>query len=129
MSVIDFPPQPQPLGTIHAGSGINWRWDGTKWVAASTISALITVTVDQILPPGFSGTVFVEAAAPLTVNLPTAPQAGQLVTVKDGLGNAATYAITVAGNGRNIEGAATKIIRTNYGWMPLVYSGDQWVQT
>jgi len=126
VSVIDFPPPPQPLGTIHAAGGINWRWDGAKWTAAS--AALLTVAIDRILPPGFNGTVFVEAAAPLTVNLPASPEIGQAVTVKDALGNAATHEIAVAGNGRNIEGAPTKVIRSNYGWIPLVFNGSQWVQ-
>jgi len=50
------------------------------------------------------------------------------VTVKDALGNAATHEIAVAGNGSNIEGMATRIIRSNYGWIPLVFNGSQWVQ-
>lgn len=64
--------------------------------------------------------------APITVNLPASPFAGQYVVVKDAAGTAASWSVTVAGNGNNIDGAANQPISTNYGRLSLIYSGSQW---
>lgn len=62
------------------------------------------------------------------VRLPASPSNGQKYTVKDAIGNAASTAITVDGNGRNIDGASTVDISTNYGALNFVYveALDQW---
>lgn len=60
------------------------------------------------------------------VNLPAAPTTGQSFRIKDAVGNATTNNITVSGNGKNIDGTATKVINTNYGSYDLCYNGTQW---
>jgi hypothetical protein len=68
-------------------------------------------------------------AAPRTVTLPTAASAnkGQIYVVKDQSGGAATNNITVNVNGGgNIDGAATKVINTNYGAFSFYSNGTQW---
>lgn len=52
-------------------------------------------------------------AAAVTVKLPASPGDGRIVCVKDYKGDAATNNVTVDGNGKNIEGAATDLISVN----------------
>lgn len=54
----------------------------------------------------------------------TLPAAGGTFTIKDGKGDAATNNITISGV--NIDGAASYVIRTNYGSVTLVYNGTQY---
>lgn len=64
--------------------------------------------------------------AATTVTLPASPSAGRVLVVKDGKGDAASNNITVSGNGKNIDGAASVTIGTNYDVRRLVYNGTQW---
>lgn len=64
--------------------------------------------------------------AALTVTLPASPTTNMFVRIKDFYGNAATYNITIAGNGKNIDGASTQTIKVNYASADLVYSGTSW---
>lgn len=126
---IQFPLLPITSQT-YADAGVSWRWDGEKWLATSAANPLsppvaLVVAASQTLPQGFSGTVMVEQTGPVTIALPPLPSTGQQVTVKDALGQAATYPITVAGT---IEGATNMIINFAYGWVALSYAGTQWVQ-
>jgi len=131
MTAIDFPPSPSP-GATHADAGLLWRFDGSKWTAATTFdqvallpAATLVVAASTVLPAGFTGTVLVEQSAPLTITLPSSPVIGQAVTVKDSLGQAATYAISVVGV---IEGVAGVTLDFPYGWVSLVWAGPGWVQ-
>ncbi len=63
------------------------------------------------------------------ITLDAAPLKGQYVIVKDKTGTAATFNITVSGNGKNIDGTATKVISVNYGSLSLVYTGTEWLTT
>jgi hypothetical protein len=67
-----------------------------------------------------------ETGSATTVTLPASPTVGEVVTVKDGKGDAATNNVTVAGNGKNIDGAASYVLNNNYGAVSLVYNGTQW---
>lgn len=66
-------------------------------------------------------------AAAVTVKLGT-PWDGRIVGVKDHKGDAATNNITVEGNGKNIEGAATDVIATNGAerWYIFDATADEW---
>lgn len=127
---IDFPALP-PVSMTHSDAGLIWRFDGEKW-AAATVAAdpvmpptTLVVTTSTVLSDTFAGVVLVEQAAPVTVTLPPSPTVGQAVTVKDALGQAATYAITIAGL---IEGVSGMTISFNYGWASLTWAGAGWVQ-
>jgi len=66
--------------------------------------------------------------AAMTINLPAAPVAGRLVTVKDAKGDAATNNITVKG-GVNIDavvGATGVVINTAYGCIDFIFNGSTW---
>jgi hypothetical protein len=64
------------------------------------------------------------AARAITLN--TTPTLGQVVTIKDVTGTAAANNITITPAAGTIDGAATKVINTNYGSVTLFYSGAAW---
>jgi hypothetical protein len=146
MSQIDFPASPavgqeHTLGTSGMAGYVVWVWDGAKWVAGPrtgggisvtppATGGSITVTGTTSLPVGFGGFVKVEnaAAAPISVFLPATPNDDQEIEIKDVLGNAGTYPVTVDGVGKMIEGAPTIVISFNYGWVHLTYTGTIWAQ-
>lgn len=135
MTAIDFPSSPAE-GQVYLVGAMSWTWANGHWVS-SYLSAggegsasMITIISTTALPAGYSGFVRVENAGdgPIGVFLPPSPSEGQAIEIKDTLGNAATYPITVDGFGKLIEGAATMVISFNYGWANLMYTGSQWVQ-
>lgn len=64
-------------------------------------------------------------AAPFTVNLPsTGLDNGDEYTIKDATGVAATYNITVAGNGHNIDSASTYVLTANYQSVTVRYNSS-----
>ncbi len=68
-------------------------------------------------------------AAPRTITLPpaAAAAAGCVLVVKDESGGAAGNNITVDGDGaETIDGAATKVINTNFGALRLYCTGTAW---
>jgi hypothetical protein len=65
-------------------------------------------------------------AAPRTLTMPASSLVtGQRWTFKDESGGAAANNITISGNGKNIDGAATYVITTNYGSVDVYYNGSQ----
>jgi len=63
-----------------------------------------------------------------TVTLPASPNNFERHTIKDsnGSANAGGKKITIAGNGKNIDGAANSSIQTSYGSKTVVYNGTSW---
>lgn len=68
----------------------------------------------------------VDTSTARTINLPAVPVNTPVYIIKDNTGTAATNNITVSGNGNNIDGVASKIINTNYGFLRFVWNGGQW---
>jgi hypothetical protein len=64
--------------------------------------------------------------AAVTITLPLSPTHGQLVNVIDADGQALTYNITIDGNGKLINGAATFVMNANYESVTTVYNGVKW---
>jgi hypothetical protein len=83
------------------------------------------------LPAGYRGFVRVEnnTNAPISITLPPSPVASQEITIKDCYGNAILYPITIVGGGPSIETASTLVLRVNYAWVDLMFTGAMWVQT
>ena len=68
---------------------------------------------------------FVTSASALTLTLPASPALNDEIQVIDASGNASTYNITIARNGKLINGTAGNlIIDNNGGWYSLVYTGN-----
>lgn len=64
--------------------------------------------------------------AATAVTLPSAPETGRRVTIKDGKGDANSNNITVSAASGNIDGSSTSVISTSYGTKSYVYNGTQW---
>jgi hypothetical protein len=129
--VLNFPDAPT-LNQVFTAAGRSWSWDGTKWIVSGAAPAtMIVVNNTTTLTTGFTGFVRVEnnTSAPITITLPLTPTASQTITLKDMLGNAGTYPVTVNGNGKTIEGMTTQILAFNFSWLDLIYTGVQWGQT
>jgi hypothetical protein len=65
--------------------------------------------------------------AAITLTFPASPAAGEYHDVKDADGAFSTYSVTVNGNGKNIDGAATFVMTANYGSNRFVYNGTKWL--
>lgn len=70
-------------------------------------------------------------SAPLTVILPLNPVLGDTYEIKDATGLAATYPITVDGNGVNIDDPTTPaiVLSNAYGDLVVTYTGTSWSVT
>jgi hypothetical protein len=68
---------------------------------------------------------FVTSASALTLTLPSSPVLNDEIQIVDASGNAATYNITVARNGKLINGTeGNLIIDNNGGWYTLLFTGN-----
>lgn len=65
--------------------------------------------------------------APYTVTLPAAPVTNGKFTVKDKAGTAATHNITIAGNGKMIDGLATLVLAIDTAAATMIYDGTEWI--
>lgn len=65
-------------------------------------------------------------AGATAVTLPGSPTQGDQYTIKDGKGDAAANNITVSPSAGNIDGAATNVINSNFGFRTYIYNGTQW---
>lgn len=77
-----------------------------------------TLTSDQVI--------LVDSSAARTITPLASPATGQTYTIKDNVGTAATFNITITPSGKNIDGSASYVINTNYGSVDIVYNGTQW---
>lgn len=111
--------------TPTSGTGINEitiSASGTQIVAVRTaiVTPVTIVPADDIVLIEVPGPVAVAVTLPLGV-------AGQLFTIKDGLGLAsAATPITITPTVGTIDGAATATINAPYGSLELVFSGTEW---
>lgn len=71
---------------------------------------------------------FVQLDAPkaFLVELPAGPIEGDIVEVFDSSGTASTFAITIDGNGKTIDGGASSSISADFGSTSLRYDGAAW---
>lgn len=60
-----------------------------------------------------------------TVEFPASPANGRYIIVKDGGGDAASFNVTLDGNGKNIDGASAYVISTNYGAITLQFNAEE----
>jgi hypothetical protein len=114
--------------TPTTGTGANTITISSSGVSplAVRIAVATPVTVSAITDEVIS--VQVPGPVPVAVNLP-AGVAGQVFTIKDGLGLASNpNPITITPAGADlIDGAATAIINTSFGSLTMVFDGGQWI--
>lgn len=61
-----------------------------------------------------------------TITLPLAPVAGNLVIVSVFSGDVTVNNLTIAGNGKNVQGAATLVIDVGLATIFITYNGTEW---
>lgn len=87
-------------------AGLNWRVQSTNVTATDKVGYL--------------------ASNGITITLPAAPLAGNLVAIADKDGEFDTKPITVIGNGKLIEGDSTFIVDLRNAYVQLIYDGTGW---
>lgn len=123
-NLTDFPSQSGQSGKFLTtnGTALSWGSVGGGWSAALTVATAnyTALTSDNVIVVNKS------TGSATTITLPASPASGEIKIVKDGKGDAKTNNITIAGNGKNIDGTASRTINVNYGSFCLVYNGTQW---
>lgn len=117
------------IAALTAGTGISIaNGAGSITISTSGTSTLtytavattpyVVLTTDEYLGVNSSGGV-------RTVQLPDAPSAGRVFSIKDSTGSAATNNITVTtvGGAVNIDGATTFVMNTAYEAITVIFSG------
>lgn len=101
----------------YTQSELNGYLANKKTEVSSSISANTTLVAGRRY--------FVTSASALTLTLPSSPSVNDQVDIFDASGNASTYNITVARNGKLINGnAGNFIIDVNGSWYTLVFTGN-----
>lgn len=77
-----------------------------------------TLTTDYII--------LVDTSAARTITPLGSPVTGTVYVIKDSVGSAAANNITVTPSGKNIDGAASFVMNTNYQSITIVYNGTEW---
>lgn len=86
-----------------------------------------TTTGDVVLTSADSGLIVKKTPDEATqVTLPASPKLGQKCLIIDGKGDAAAHNITIVPATGTINGAANKVIDTNYGDVWFQYNGTEW---
>lgn len=122
----------------NGGSAVNWG-TGPKNIFCDipahyfnfpSLKNRVVTAAGTITVAGTDGAIVVNktVGAATAVNLPAVPSTDQLVTIKDGKGDAVSNNITVNGNGNNIDGASTYVIGSAYGWATFLWNATQWNQ-
>ena len=91
------------------------------------ITAVAAATYNQLLTDSILSVTYTATGA-CTIDLKTAQTTnGRVIVIKDAGGLAATNNITITTEGSQlIDGAATKVINTNYGSVTLYCNGSNW---
>jgi len=94
---------------------------GTVLGDKNNIYSHSAVTTSVLLTTGSSYVILVNNSAPVIITLPATPLNGQTFKIKNVSGSAVTNVITIAGNGKNIDGSLNGLINTDYGALELMY--------
>ena len=108
------------MGTTTIASGDTYV--ANQLVITRVVTAAGTVTVANT---DYIVIVNKTVGAATTVDLPTGIT-NTVFEIKDGKGDANTNNITVTPAAGNIDGSATYVISTAYGYVRLIYNGVQW---
>jgi len=94
--------------------------DGTDWITYPIQGGAIAISGNTTLT-NFQEFVNTNTGSAVTVTLPPSPVNGQRHTIRDVTGGAAANNISIAGNGKNINGSASATISTNYASLRVEY--------
>lgn len=95
--------------------------DSRCFLDASSVPVTITLTASTTLSDN-DQIILCNNTAAITVTLPASPTTGRRYHIKKiNTGN-----VTVAGNGNNIDGSTSQLIRERYDSMLIVFDGSNW---
>jgi len=111
-------------------------FDSTSSTINTTTQAPLVTTNDAIkivTPAAYPYTttpqdalIKVDTSSARTITPLASPTTGQQHIIKDTVGSAAANNITVTPSGKNIDGAASYVINSNYASITIVYNGTEW---
>ena len=90
--------------------------DAIQW--SEQIASLTVANGDGVMANTTAGV--------FTVTLPLSPSVGDRIAVRDAAGTFNTNNLTIAGNGNNIDGAATLVLSSNNDSKIIVWTGTEW---
>lgn len=86
-----------------------------------------TVTTTNLtIVDGYEVIIVGTLSGTVTITLPASPTAGDIYTIKDQGGDAASFNIIVDGNGNNIDGLSTYTINTDYQSITVIFANGTW---
>lgn len=124
------------------GSG-TVNYCGLSFIGTSATSLINTTTQSpgvksndavKVIAPGSypyttkpqDAVIIVDTSSARTIVPLASPVTGQMHTIKDNVGSAATNNITITPSGANIDGSASTTINIAYGSITIVFNGTQW---
>ncbi len=122
------------VGIVNYG-GLVFYGSSTAAISTTTqVPSIISNDAVEIKTPGAypyttvpqDAVIIVDTTSARTIIPLALPTTGQVHRIKDNTGLAGTNNITITPSGKNIDGAASYVITTNYGAVDIVYNGTQW---
>jgi hypothetical protein len=114
------------VNTIVPASAASGAWLRLALDVIVPVTALVTTSGTTIAVGASYVPINNTTGLAFSISLPGTPVNGTRVAVKDWAGNAATYHITVGGNGYNIDGASTFVMSTNYQAARFMFVSNSW---
>ncbi len=121
------------IGTLSS-AGISF-YDTSSLINTTTqVPFILTNDAVKVTTPGAypyttipqDAVILVDTTSARVITPLASPTTGQMHRIKDNTGTAAAHNITVTPSGKNIDGAASYVINTNYGSIDICYNGTQW---
>jgi len=116
------------LGTQGSGTG-----QQLQTYIAGVINTVSGRVVKTTVPGAYPYTtlttdyvILVDTSAARTINLIATPVTGTTYRIKDNVGTAAAFNITITPNAGTIDGAASYVISSNWGSVDCLYTGSSW---
>lgn len=120
---------------VYANDGINTivptgvnsgAWLRLPLNGVVPISPLVTVSGTTIQKSQLYIPIDNTTGAAFSINLPSGPVSGETHTIKDWLGNAGTYNISIQGNGDPVDGLSAYALNFNYQSVSMTFAFGKW---
>lgn len=109
------------IATLQGDGRRIWTGGEVDKLRVATTTPVTVATTDKFVVTKLA------SAGAVAVNLPASPTTGMVVEIQDGTGDAAANNVTITPAAGTINGAATKVISSNYGRVKLIYTGTEWL--
>lgn len=119
-------------GYVFFTSTTGWRIGPTNvvpttgWVGAKNLSRVVLTTPATVNTDDTLILTNLTAPGAVAIALPSSPAAHHVYTIKDAKGDSAVNNITVTPASGTVDGAASKVISSNYGALRLLWDGTTW---